>query len=230
MKRKICLLMLIFVLILSGCDIFEYKESKVVALYNGEIYEEADDWHPIGEKTSKDKAWIGYINPGEKPSPGKANKEVILYENDKDMIFISYDSKIDEVHTMHKISHSLPSIYSDSVEKIILQNGEEKYFYIEGEQLDCFLNLLETYFERKEEIVKASWKEDVSGVKIYFKENFPAYYDGNELIVKSSDGKYAVAQLEGLTISECIPLPDTLSEYIEEQLRNLNSTNISSIF
>jgi len=189
----------------------------LAANLNGEIYKLEEDWHPIGTETYTTKVWLEYMELDETIIPGKPNRNVIRYKNDEDDLFISYDSVIDRVYNLHKVSHELPVIYSDQVEKVVLTYTETPSgsIVLQGEVMNAYLDWLRDYFEgSKPGTADCVPNKSISGINIFFIDNFPAYYDSNEIIVGTTSGKLGVEQLRGLKNGECVFLPEIVQDYI----------------
>lgn len=80
------------------------------------------------------------------------------------------------------------------------------------------MEFLDTYFKMSKTISTLPYDEVAFGMKFYFNNDFPAYYDNHELIVTTVEGQYAVAQLEGMEGGECVVLPIQIAEYIRSQI------------
>jgi len=125
-------------LLVGGCfgnypEDSDYKDIIIVSSLNEVLYMEADQWHPVGTATYTTRVWLEYLDFDEEIKPGRPNRKVIRYKNDTEDLFISFDSVIDQVHTLHKTSHQLPLIYGEQVEKVVLTHTSIGEIVLEGE-------------------------------------------------------------------------------------------------
>jgi hypothetical protein len=187
-----------------------------MAYYHNDFYIEADEWRPIGA-TQKDTAWVGYVGEGERSDEMKRKSEILFYPNDPNDTFISYDSRIDEVHTLRKTSTILPEVYSAKLTKIVLRGDSDVSIMPDDDLLKDFQSFLKLVYSKKYSKVremqidsKPTVPLDVyfDGLSVYLEYGELAFLDLGKVVLLADYNN------QNFTYEICVYLPKEISQRI----------------
>lgn len=197
------------------------------AYYNGEMYEEAVFWAPVGNVVKTDRAYAAssFINP-KKLKKGKTNTTIALFKNDPEILFIkvNYKSRISDSHILHKKSDKLPNVY-DETAQIVLKFENKKEILVKDKEM---ANELKKYLKQLNEMTETEPLEQI-GEKYYAKidiyyDNYPAYKSYGNISITAT-GKVAIAPFErpeANNIDGYFLLPANISDYFANLLKENN--------
>lgn len=217
MKKTIIIVFALLIFCtMSGCRSDDDIYMNYIAIYENEIYDEVKFWYPISNDWEEVSAWVGFEKYVSEPV--QYTKNAMFLKNDIDHRFLAYDSKLDDLHFFYKRSESLPTAYSDSVEKVVFAYSPytkitDSTIILTDDSLMIWKEFFKQCYENKESVVVEKAEHVLSAVNIYFEDLPMFYYYGSMGITKS--GKICILSRDfGDGVTDYVVLPEKLSQYI----------------
>lgn len=211
--KKLVFLLAAAIFLLSGCA-STTDNQRFVAIYNNEIYKEAPNWYPINPTYTSVRAWVGTEEDASHPTDDLS--KVLLANANPTHPFIAYDNQLSETHYLIKGDDTLPDVYTDKIEKIVLSRDDENTV-ISGSALESLVDFLRQCHAGTISYQTEKWKSGAPDqlVYIYFEE-FPLYYYYG-YFGQSESGKSGFSSWDVESYNtQCILLPDAVAEGIAQ--------------
>lgn len=161
--------------LLSGCHTPNtISHDPFVAVYNGNIYDEVDNWYPVNEDYKTVSVWIGFENDISEPIV--YSKQANVLKTDTDCIGLVYDNKLSDMNYFIKRDTNIPQVYKDAVQKIVLVNDSAN-IELRKDGLVSYLEFLKQCYSDKSSYVVEEWEQGSPDMFIYvYFQDFPLYY------------------------------------------------------
>ena len=205
--------MIICLLALSGCRTTSpNSEDRYIALYNGDIYDEVDNWYPVSKDYEPVSAWIGFED--EMTESITYSKQASILKSDTKHIALIYDNQLSDMNYFIKRDAHIPHICTDTVEKIVLVKDDER-IPLEKDNFSSYLKFINQCYSDKASYVTDKWNHSAPDwfIYVYF-QDFPLYYYyGYFGQLKSGQYGFSSWDFEGYN-THGIALPESISNDI----------------
>ena len=172
--KKACLL-IVCLLLLTGCTTEQNYSGASVMVYNGELYDFQSNsrWQTVNGTAEWETVYVGFVDEENIDATVSYTKKAKILKNNPESLVIAYGI----LETNYYIKRgAIPSVYSERVEKVVFSDGVSTVT-LEQENLQLWMDFLRQCHANPTSCQTEPWKKGVPDgfIYVYFSD-FPLYY------------------------------------------------------